>query len=105
MSLAGFHFREGTFANLFDRDDIDNYPGVILPPPLRGKDVDKPLIELRQKVGPLGDSERLLAFQGTQRKMEEGAERGRINRQLEEIAPRTGSGHLGYPVSPANTFI
>src|SRR5713226_7864410 len=99
MSLAGLDLGECAVANSLDGNNVDCHFRVIFPAPIRGYNVHKPLIEFREKVGPFGDLQRLLAGESAPGKKEEWPESGGTGRQSKEITARSGAGcspgHLG----------
>jgi hypothetical protein len=109
VPLPGLDLGESAVTNLFHRNNVNGNVGIVLPAPVFSKHVHKPLIKLRQEVGPFGDLERLLAGESTLREKEEGAERSGTSHQLQEISTRSFSacvpGHSGYPCFADEQFI
>ena len=68
VPLPRLHLGEGALTNLLHRNNIDRDVGIVPLTPVFGQHVNKPLVELRQEVGPLGDLERLLAGAGKRKK-------------------------------------
>ena len=88
VPLAGLDLSEGAVTNLLYRNNIDGDVSVVPLAPVFGHHVYKPLVILRQKVGPFGDLERLLAGESATGKKKERAERGCASRELQEISTR-----------------